>query len=305
MRITRKKTENTNSNLKELRFTVEEPIELMAFLIKKLPEKSRNTIKSYLIHKQVSVDRQITSQYNFMLKENQQVTIKTGSKVQETYKYNGLKIVYEDDHIIVIDKEEGLLSIATEKERKQTAYFILTEHVRKLNRKQRVYIVHRLDKDASGIMIFAKSVEMQEILQENWQKNKVSRFYAVLVEGKMENTEGTHTSWLVESKAFIMYSYPYDNGGQKAITHYKVVKSTADYSLMEVNIETGRKNQIRVHMKDLKHSIVGDKNYGATKNPIKRLGLHATSLEFIHPYTQEKMKFESPIPNCFFNLVNI
>lgn len=304
MRITRKKPENTNSNQKELKFTVENPIELMEFLTKQFPDKSRNTIKSYLIHKQVSVDRQITSQYNYMLKENQLVTIKTGSKVQETYKYNGLKIVFEDDYIIVIDKEDGLLSIATEKERRQTAYFILTEHVRKLNRKQRVYIVHRLDKDASGIMIFAKSVEMQEILQDNWQKNKVSRYYAVLVEGKMENTEGTQISWLIESKAFIMYSYSYDNGGQKAITHYKVVKSNEEYSLLEVNIETGRKNQIRVHMKDLKHSIVGDKKYGASQNPIKRLGLHAASLEFIHPFTQEKMKFESSIPISFTNLLN-
>jgi len=284
-------------------FPVIEPSELMKFLVEQMPDKSRTTIKSFLAHKQVSVDNQIITQYNYQLRSSQQVKLNFG-KTQEIIKYKGLKILFEDDDIIVIDKEPRLLSIATEKERKETAYFILTEHVRKMGRNNRVFIVHRLDKDASGVMMFAKSINIQEIMQRNWQQNIVDRKYAVLVEGKMENDEGTHISWLKESSALIMYSYKFDNGGQKAITHYKVISKNDDYSLLEVKIDTGRKNQIRVHMKDLNHSIVGDKKYGSTQNPIKRMGLHAMSLEFTHPVTNENLKFESPIPKSFLSLIN-
>jgi 23S rRNA pseudouridine1911/1915/1917 synthase len=304
MPATDKKPENNKVKQKEISFTVNQPSGLMDFLIARMPDKSRNTIKSFLIHRQVTVDNHEVSKYNYALLPGQQVKIIIGKKTEEIIKYHGLKILFEDAYIIVIDKEAGLLSIATEKERRQTAYFILTEHVRKTKRNDRVYIVHRLDKDASGVMMFAKSVEMQEILQRNWEKAKVDRRYAALAEGKMENIEGTHISWLKESSALIMYSYNFDNGGQKAITHYKLIKGNNDYSLLEVKIDTGRKNQIRVHMKDLGHSIVGDKKYGATTNPIRRMGLHATSLAFQHPVTNKEMRFESPVPGSFMKLVN-
>jgi len=204
----------------------------------------------------------------------------------------------------VIEKEAGLLSIATNKERQQTAYFILTGHIRKSHPKNRIFIIHRLDKDASGVMMFAKSIEVQEKMQNDWQKAIVDRKYAVLVEGRVEKEEDTIITWLKESKALIMYSYNFDNGGQKAITHYKVIKSNDDFSLLEVKIDTGRKNQIRVHMQDIKHSIVGDKKYGSTINPIKRMGLHARSLTFDHPVTGEPMHFETPIPSKFLTLFN-
>jgi 23S rRNA pseudouridine1911/1915/1917 synthase len=288
---------------KNISFPVTEPSELLRFLISKMPDKSRTTIKSFLSHRQILVDDQIVTQYNYQLKSGQAVRIKF-SKIPEIIKYKGLKILHEDADIIVIDKEPGLLSIATEKERKETAYFILTEHVRKSGRNNRVFVVHRLDKDASGVMMFAKSIKIQEILQKNWQQNIVDRRYAVLVEGKMETAEGTHISWLRESSALIMYSYKFDNGGQKAVTHYKVIKSNDDYSLLEVKIDTGRKNQIRVHMQDLKHSIVGDKKYGSTRNPIRRMGLHAVSLAFRHPSTAENLRFESPVPKSFLSLLN-
>ncbi len=282
-------------------FTVTEQTKLMKFLLAQMPDKSRNTIKSYLVHRMVSVNNQTVSQYDHPLKPSQIVRIKQG-KVEETVKYHGLKILYEDPHIIVIDKESGLLSIATAKERKKTAYFILTEHVRKTNHNNRVYIVHRLDKEASGVMIFAKSIEVQEVLQRDWQKAVVDRRYAALVEGRVEKQEDTIISWLIESKALIMYSYKFDNGGQKAITHYKIINMNNDYSLLEVTIDTGRKNQIRVHMQSIGHSIVGDKKYGSTQNPIKRMGLHAMSLAFTHPITNENLKFESPVPKSFLSL---
>ena len=301
MQNSNKKTDSKDSKPKKNIFSVIESSELMKFLVEQMPDKSRTTIKSFLLHRQVSVDDQFVTQFNYQLRQGQQVKVNFG-KIQEIVRYKGLKILYEDADIIVIDKEPRLLSIATEKERKETAYFILTEHVRKANRNNRVFIVHRLDKDASGVMMFAKSINVQEIMQRNWQQNIVDRRYSVLVEGKMETDEGTHISWLKESSALIMYSYKWDNGGQKAITHYKVLSKNDDYSLLEVKIDTGRKNQIRVHMKDLNHSIVGDKKYGSTQNPIKRMGLHAMSLEFTHPITNENLKFESPVPKSFLSL---
>ena len=175
---------------------------------------------------------------------------------------------------------------------------------RKANRKNRVYIVHRLDKDSSGVMMFAKSIEIQERLQNDWQKAIIDRRYVVVAEGIVENMEGTITSWLKESSALIMYSYKFDNGGQKAITHYNVLKKNEDFTLLEAKLDTGRKNQIRVHMQSLGHSIIGDKKYGATQNPIKRLGLHALLLAFKHPVTGEDMRFETPIPKSFLSLFN-
>ena len=285
-------------------FKVSEPTELMKFLIEQMQGKSRNTIKSILTHRLVSVDNQIQTQYNLELKPGQVVKIFTGKSEEKTQRYHGLKILFEDDSIIVIDKEAGLLSIATNKERQQTAYFILTGHVRKTKPRNRIYIVHRLDKDASGVMMFAKTIEIQEKLQTDWQKAIVDRRYVVLVEGKVEKEEDTLITWLKESKALIMYSYHFDNGGQKAITHYKVMKRNDDYSLLEVKIDTGRKNQIRVHMQDIRHSIVGDKKYGSTINPIRRMGLHALSLTFNHPVTGEHLHFETKIPSNFVNLFN-
>jgi len=286
---------------KSLCFHVIEKTLLMKFLLAQMPDKSRNTIKSLLAHRQVSVNGQIISKFDYPLEPGQQVKV-NWNKVEEIPRYNGLKILYEDQYLIVIDKQSGLLSIATAKERQQTAYFILTEHVRKVNRKNRVYIVHRLDKDSSGIMMLAKSIKIQEKLQSDWQKAIIDRRYVVVVEGVVENMKGTITTWLKESSALIMYSYKYDNGGQKAITHYNVLKKSEEHTLLEVKLETGRKNQIRIHMQSIGHSIIGDKKYGATQNPIKRLGLHALLLAFKHPVTGEDMRFETPVTKSFLSL---
>jgi len=296
------KGKSTGKN-KSLCFQVVEKIPLMKFLLAQMPDKSRNTIKSLLAHRQISVNNQVISKFDYPLEPGQQVKV-NWNKVEVEPRYNGLKILYEDQYIIVIDKQSGLLSIATAKERQQTAYFILTEHVRKINRKNRVYIVHRLDKDSSGVMMFAKSIEIQEKLQNDWQKAIIDRRYVVVVEGIVENMKGTITSWLKESSALIMYSYKFDNGGQKAITHYNVLKKSEDYTLLEVNLETGRKNQIRVHAQSIGHSIIGDKKYGAIQNPVKRLGLHALLLAFKHPVTGEEMRFETNIPKSFLSLFN-
>lgn len=277
---------------------VKEPVELMTFLLDKLANRGRNAVKAILARGQVSVNGKVVTKYNYSLQPEQQVTIQWGKPVEEV-KFIGLKILHEDDDIIVVVKEAGLLSIASPDEKELTAYRQLMEHVRRSNPKNRIFIVHRLDRDTSGVMMFAKNEKTQQQLQNSWNEAVQERSYVALVEGTVKRTEGTITSWLKESKTFMMYSSQKPNDGQKAITHYKVLQSNREYSLVEVNLETGRKNQIRVHMKDIGHPVVGDKKYGAKKNPIGRLGLHARVLTFIHPTTNQTVRFETRIPDKF------
>jgi 23S rRNA pseudouridine1911/1915/1917 synthase len=277
------------------------PTELMKFLMAQMPDKSRKTIKSLLAHNQVSVDDKITSQFNHPLKAGQQVRVNF-SKVLQVTKDKGLKIIFEDPSVIVIDKDPGLLSIATDKEKERTAYRILSDQLKLTDPKARIFVVHRLDRDASGILMFAKSKEIQQILQHAWKEDVIERSYVVVVEGKVLQAQGTITSWLKENKARAMYSSLTPDDGQKAVTHFRVLKSNDEYSLLQVRLETGRKNQIRVHMKDLGHSIIGDKKYGATQNPVNRLGLHARVLVFRHPITGKELHFETPTPRKFLRL---
>jgi 23S rRNA pseudouridine1911/1915/1917 synthase len=285
---------------RQIFLTVTEPTELMILLMSKMPDKGRKTIKSLLAHNQVSVDNKITSQFNHHLKPGQQVGINF-SKVIQVSKDKGLKIIFEDPFIIVIDKEHGLLSIATDKEKERTAFRIVSDQLKITDPTARIFVVHRLDRDASGILMFAKSREIQQILQNAWKKDVIERSYVVVVEGRVILDQGTITSWLKENKARVMYSSATPDVGQKAVTHYQVLKRSNEYSLLQVRLETGRKNQIRVHMKDLGHSIIGDKKYGATQNPINRLGLHARVLVFRHPVTGKEMRFETPIPQRFYS----
>jgi len=280
---------------------VTEQSELMKFLISKLPDKSRSDIKSLLAHRQISVDNEVITQFNHALKMGQQVVV-NWAKVLIEKQPEGLKIVFEDPYIIIIEKQAGLLSIATTTEKEQTAYSVLSEHVKKRDSKNKIFVLHRLDRDTSGVMMFAKSEKIQQLLQNAWKEVVLERSYVAVVEGQVTKEQGTITSWLTESKAFIMYSSRTPNDGQKAVTHYKVLKQNKNYSLLEVNLETGRKNQIRVHMKDIGHSIIGDKKYGATKHPIGRLGLHARLLAFRHPVTGEEVRYETDIPKVFLSL---
>jgi 23S rRNA pseudouridine1911/1915/1917 synthase len=277
---------------------VKEEMELMDFLGFHLQGKSKNNLKSLLTHGQITVDNQIVSQYNHKLEIGQEVKI-NWNKDRDVKKMKGIKILFEDDHIIIANKEEGVLSVSTGGKNENTAYNKLKDHVKSQDPKNKIFIVHRLDKNTSGIMMFAKSAEAQQILQSNWKHYILSRKYTVLVEGRIKEDKGTITSWLKENSAFVVYSSKFDNGGKKAITNYEVIKKNTNYTLLEASLETGRKNQIRVHMQDLGHPIVGDKKYGANGNPIKRLGLHARVLQFIHPITGKEYKFETTIPGAF------
>jgi 23S rRNA pseudouridine1911/1915/1917 synthase len=274
---------------------------LMEFLIDRMPDKSRKTVKSLLAHHQVSVDDKSITQFDHPLKAGQQVVI-TWTKVLQRDKHKDIKVVFEDPYIVVIEKQPGMLSIATDKEKERTAFRILSDQVKKIDPKNRIFVVHRLDREASGLMMFAKSREIQRLLQDAWQEDVLERTYAVVVEGRVPRDQGVITSWLKENAARVMYSSSTPGDGQKAVTRYTVQKRSKDYSLLEVSLETGRKNQIRIHMKDLGHSIIGDKKYGAAGKPIPRLGLHARVLAFRHPVTGKEMRFETPIPKDFLRL---
>eukprot|EP01137_Pigoraptor_chileana_P021956 Opistho-2@86331 len=246
----------------------------MTFLLDKMPHKSRHNIKSYLRDKQVLVDNKAETQYNYKLRVGQSVNIKS-SKAPEIQKYKGLTIIYEDQYLIIIEKQEGFLSIATEKQKLYNAYSTLSDHVKKQDPANRIFVVHRLDRETSGLMMFAKSERIQKLLQESWNETIQQRTYLAVVEGHIEYPLGTVRSYLVESKALTVYSTSNPNLGKEAITHYDTIDATEFNTLVKVNLETGRKNQIRVHMKDIGHPIVGDEKYGAKTDPIGRLGLHA------------------------------
>lgn len=282
-------------------YEVKEPAELLAFLLKSVTNQSRNSIKSMLGRGQVSVNGKQETAFNAALQPGQIVTVSM-ERVVEQVPFAGLSILHEDEDIIVIRKDAGLLSIAASPEDNElTAYRQLTAHVRASHPDNRIFVVHRLDRDTSGVMMFAKSKDVQQTLQNGWQEIVQERSYVALVEGKVKKTEGTISSWLKESKTLKMYSSPYPNDGQHAVTHYKVLQSNANFSLLDVHLETGRKNQIRVHMEDIGHPIVGDKKYGARSKAIGRLGLHARILAFSHPATGKLLRFETDIPKLFLN----
>lgn len=283
---------------RNLTFKVKEQNELMKFLIENLPNKNRNNIKSLLKNKQVLVDGAAISQFNHPLNPGQEVMI-TESRFSDK-DMKGIKVVYEDEYLITVEKASGILSIATDKEREKTAYNIVKNYVKSRNPLEKLFIVHRLDRETSGVMIFAKTEEMQQILQTNWQKMVLERTYVAVVEGKVEKNSDTIVSYLKENSAFVTFSSDKEiEGSKKAITHYTVLKRSKGFSLVEANIETGRKNQIRVHMQSLGHSVVGDKKYGATTNPLGRLGLHAKSIIFKHPKTGKVLSFQTGIPAKF------
>ncbi len=303
MKSTKKHIPNKLVKPKQLKFVVDEPTTLIKFLRKQFPNKGSNKIKQLIERKLVVVNNETTTFFNQQLQIKQIVAVNEQPK-QEDIVFPKFKILFEDESIIVIDKKAGLLSIATQKEIEKTAYSLLSEYVKRKNIRSRIFIVHRLDKQTSGVMIFAKNQDVKIKLQQNWREMVIERTYSVIVEGCIGQKKGTITSWLKENKMYKMYSVKTpDNDSQKAITHYKVEKQNNNYSLLTARLETGRKNQIRVHFFDLGFPVVGDIKYGATHNPIKRLGLHAKLIKFIHPVTNKISCFESPIPSEFLRLV--
>jgi pseudouridine synthase, RluA family len=289
------KKRTKNNILQEIK--VDEEKELLTFLIDRNVRKSRSAIKSLLTHKQIYINQKIVTQYNYELKKGDIITIQKHDIKFDEKKLKGLTIIYEDKDIVVVDKDSGLLSVSTGKELlKETAYRVVNQYIQSKSAKNKAYILYRLDRETSGLMVFAKSEEIQEALQETWTKQPPQRSFQAIVEGRPIPANGTITSWLTENKNFVMFSSLTDNGGLESVTHYKTIQANRKYSLLKINQETYRKNQIRVHLQSIGHPIIGDKKYGSTISPIRRIALHADELSFIHPVSKKKLEFKSPLP---------
>ena len=304
MNKNKKRFEHKSKDYTGLReYPVTKNCELLEFLLETLKGQSRNSVKSLLTNHRVSVDGAPISQYNFQLAKGDVVIISKTPIHKKTR--SNLPIIFENEEFIVINKPSGLLSIASDKEKGSTAYRMLTDYVQQKDKHNRIYVVHRLDEDTSGVLMVAKNEKIRDLLQEKWNELVSKRGYFAIVEGQMKEKQGTIKSYLKKNAQNMMYSSKKAGDGQLAITHYKVIKEIEDYSLLDVNIDSGRKNQIRVHLGDLGHHVIGDDKYGNPSNPIKRLGLHAYELVLEHPVTHKVMKFTAPMPKEFKTLFKI
>ena len=296
---------------------VTEPAALMDFLIAKMGGMARASVKQLLGQRRVKVGNAVQTRHDFALKAGDVVTVSSG-RGNSQLTHPKLKIVYEDDDLIVVNKQPGLLTVAaTPGSSETTAYSILRAYVKKQNARAGIYVVHRLDRETSGLLVFARSEELQHYMRQYWRELVTERTYIALTEGVLEPREGQIKSWFTEDKRNAMvYSSPVDDGGDLAITNYKVLKvspMTNDqspmtnkcYSLVELHLETGRTNQIRVHLASKGCPVVGDRKYGHgnESSPIDRLCLHAKVLAFIHPVTEKTVRFESPVPKEFNRMV--
>jgi 23S rRNA pseudouridine1911/1915/1917 synthase len=218
-------------------------------------------------------------------------------------RFGDIKVLFEDQHIIIVDKPAGLLTIATGKNEYETLYRLVNQYLALKKRRERMFVVHRLDRDTSGIVLFAKSYKEKLTLQDSWQTIVDNKIYTAIVEGRVTDKTKEIRSYLAENRAFKVYSTEDTSIGKEAITSFECVTSGKAYSMLRIRLATGRKNQIRVHMSDYGHPVAGDKKYGGATNPLRRLCLHATELEFAHPVTGEKIKVVSPPPPGFIRLV--
>lgn len=269
--------------------------ELYNYLRNNLVNMSKNNIKALLKNENIYVNNNIITKYNHIIKEGDIITIGKNCKIDS----NNLKIIYEDDNIIVIDKPTKLLTISNKNEKEDTLYRKVSNYLKQQNRK--VFIIHRLDYDTSGIIMFAKNQKVQKLYQDNWNNLAKEREYTAIVEG-ITNNSGHIESYLKQTKTLLVYSSK-NKEGYFSVTDYKKVKNNDKYSMLKIYIHTGRRNQIRCHMSDIKHPIVGDTRYNSRLNPLGRLCLHASSLKITNPLTNKLMIFESPIPNEFNNLL--
>lgn len=281
---------------------VPETTTLLEFVEKRLADHSKTKVKSMLKHNQFAVNSMPTSQFDTPLEDGDKVSVNF-TKSFRVFSSPRIKLVYEDNDILVINKGYGVLSMGTDNIKEGTAYSIMREYVKYSDPRAKVFIVHRLDRDTSGLMMLAKTMEAKDTMQHNWNNMVLNRKYVAVVEGVIPDDEGVVKSYLAETAQFEVYSTQDPTKGQLAITRYKVLKRSSGYTLVELELDTGRKNQIRVHMKDLGHPIVGDRKYGASSSPIRRLALHARTLRFVHPITRKEMNFELPVPTRFAGLV--
>ncbi len=277
-----------------MKIIVEKEGELLDYLYKTI-DMPKKRIKQYLTHGAIYVNNNRTTQYNYKLIKGMNIVIATDSKSKKTLPFD---ILFEDEHIIVVNKPSGLLTIATAKEKDKTLYHIVREYLVSKDRNARIFIVHRLDKDTSGIVVLAKDEKTKNKLQENWNEYVSLREYVAVVHGHMKKESNRIVQRLKETKTNLVY-VSRNEEGKEAITNYKVIKENDDYSMLSINIETGRKNQIRVALATLNNPIVGDKKYSNIKDKENRLYLHANRLKLYYPYLKKDILFETSTPNEF------
>lgn len=286
------------SEQKKFSVRVTEDAPLMEFLEKKLSGYSRNTIKALIKHRQLLLDgHTVLTRHDYPLKKGGVVDVLSSAQsVASGLNHPKLSIIFEDEHIIVVEKKEGLLSVKTPNTPEESATHLLNQYLRPQGRDHYIYVVHRLDRETSGVMMFAKSKEVQQTLRDNWKKYVTERSYVVIVDGVIEQKKGRIESYLTEDIKKVMHSSPVDNGGQLAITNYTVISTNGRESLVRLNLETGRKNQIRVQLQSIEHPVAGDVKYGSRNSRYGRLCLHAETLRFKHPVTGKPMAFSVPVP---------
>lgn len=276
-------------------YIVKEKSTLLEYILKYI-EPNRKKAKNLLSNKSIFINNKNISKFNYPVDINDKIEINkfVNKKIQDK-----INIVYEDENIIVVNKPSGLLTIATTKEKEHTLYATISNYIKEKNKHNRIFIVHRLDKDTSGIIMFAKNEKIKKLYQDNWNNIVKYRGYSAVIEGLPKKEEDTITLYLKENKNLKVYPA---KDGEKAITKYKLKQTNNKYSLLDIEILTGRKNQIRATMEYLKHPIVGDIKYSSKDKTLKRLGLHASKLIIVNPITKKEMVFETRIPNSFIKI---
>lgn len=270
---------------------------LLNFLLNNVKE-SRSKIKATLQGRGIKVNGKTVTQFDFPVAKGTKIDVSKTKRNNDKLKSRYVKIVYEDQYLVVIEKNIGILSMAAG-HKSLNVKAVLDDYFKKSRQRCTAHVVHRLDRDTSGLMIYAKDMETEQILEHNWHDIVFDRRYVAVLSGEMEEDEGTIENWLKDNKAYVTYSSPVDNGGKYAITHFRTLDRTTEHSLVEFKLETGRKNQIRVHSADMNHPVCGDVKYGNGDDPIHRLCLHAYMLCFYHPVTHQPMEFQTMIPAQF------
>lgn len=279
---------------------------LLEFVEEMSKNSSRTSAKSWLKHGQIMLNGEVTTAFDAPVAPGSEVKVNT-SRAFIRFRHPRLKLIYEDDDVIIVDKGYGLLSVGIpnpQKKKIESAYDIIREYLKKKDPRNKLFVVHRLDRDTSGVMMFAKNEEAMETLRHNWNNYVLERLYVALLEGFVKDEEGIIKSRLTENSQYLVYSTDNNNEGKLAVTRYKVKERRHGLSLVEFTLDTGRKNQIRVHASELGHPICGDKKYGAKQSRLGRLCLHAKTLRFAHPRTKKDMYFESPVPYGFYKAVH-
>lgn len=276
---------------------------LMEFVASRRPDSKRNDIKKWLKYGHLTVGGKVTTAFDAPVEPGMEVELNL-SRPFPVFRHPRIELVYEDEHILVINKGYGILSVRTPVHKnEESVYDIMREYVKNVDSRQKLYVVHRLDRDTSGLMMFAKTEEAQNTLRHNWNNMILERLYVAVLEGNLEKDKGYVKSRLTENSRFVVYSTENPEEGRVAVTHYEVIGRGNGYTLATFSLDTGRKNQIRVHASEMGHPIAGDRKYGAQTSPIHRLALHAMTLRFAHPVTRRDMNFKTPVPLKFQKVV--